>query len=710
MILNFLHRLTLIGINSKLSIEQKTKLTNINRLIIFMILIAIINFFYDLTIEQLFYSTIDLIISITLLFFLFLNHNGYYALVTNGIMFFLNAIIFILSLIAGKETLFFLYFFPIMILSFFLFGIREKRTLAFYILLPIVLLITTVSNDYTFFSDILVSSPKNVKFISWSNLVNVILFTGYGLFNITNLYSETERNLLTKKANLNAVFHNSLLYIILLDKSMKIKAFNKLAKDFFYKINTTEIQSGEYILNFIPTSEHRKFIRNFKLATEGKVIKAEKKIYFSHQARWFEIHFNPTYDENNFIDGIIFSTIDITDYKKSEFNIKKERRKAEMANMIKANFLSSISHELRTPLNAMIGLSNALLNQNPREDQIENLKILKYSVESLLTIINDILDFNEIDSGKIEFAEVEFNLKQLSERISNFLTHLIYEKPINFVISYDEKIPSVLQGDPVRLSQILTNLISNALKFTKQGKVSLEMELEELQPDFVNICFSITDTGIGISEDKIDFIFERFDQGIDMVRKLGSTGLGLAITIRLLEFQNSTLFVESELGKGSKFYFCIKFKYKADNNHNSDVESELKVPEDNRLQGIRVLLVEDYAINQIVAGEFLSKWGIEFEIAENGIDALEKLKTKQYEIILMDLQMPLMDGYETSKKIRSMENLGAKRITIIALTASNVSDVQEKIISAGMDDSISKPFNPNELFQKILKYKEKKNE
>ena len=405
---------------------------------------------------------------------------------------------------------------------------------------------------------------------------------------------------------------------------------------------------------------------------------------------------------------MIFSIIEITDHKKSEFNIKQERQKAEEANAHKSYFLSNISQEIRTPMNSIIGMTGMLLENNPKKDQIENLKILKYSAQNLLVIINDILDFNRIDSGNIEFEKVEFNLKYLIDTISNLHSNLIYEKPINFVTKYDERIPTILIGDSVRLSQILTNLINNAIKFTNDGTVSLDIQLEELATNYTDVGFAVTDTGIGISEDNIDYIFESFSQDSRIYTNFGTTGLELAITKRLLEFQNSTIFVESELGRGSKFYFSLRFEYNKTELLNSNFTYSQKTQLQNHhlLKGLQILLVEDYAINQIVALEFLSKWKVELDIAENGVNALEKFKTKKYDIILMDLQMPEMDGYETTRRIRMLEKSLHKKTPIIALTASAISEIRNRIMEAGMDDSISKPFNPDDLFNKILKYTE----
>jgi CheY-like chemotaxis protein/two-component sensor histidine kinase len=354
-------------------------------------------------------------------------------------------------------------------------------------------------------------------------------------------------------------------------------------------------------------------------------------------------------------------------------------------------------------MNAVIGLTHLLLQENPHPDQVENLQMLKFSSENLLALINDILDFSKIEAGKINLENVNFSVRSLVLSIINSLQLKANEKGIALVMRIDEQIPQLVTGDPVRLTQVLNNLLSNAIKFTEKGSVTLSIALEESLPEYMQLHFSVSDTGIGIAADKLTYIFESFSQaGNDITRRFGGTGLGLAITKRLLELQGSTIQLESKIGEGSTFYFSLKV--------GSTIAIYEKVSlytnaaQVTNLESIRLLLVEDNEINQMIATKFLTKWNIYPDYANNGLEAVEKVKQKQYDVILMDLQMPEMNGYEATQVIRGFGEKRFKQIPIIALTADAVMDVKERALAAGMSDFITKPFNPDELYQKLVRY------
>jgi signal transduction histidine kinase/CheY-like chemotaxis protein len=612
---------------------------------------------------------------------------------------------------SGLQTGLFLFFFPLIVISFFLIGIKEKKLLISYSLLPIILLSIAITTDYSLLQDQPLKK-EDAKFLFWETILSLIVFTGYSLYSIIDINEKIEMKLLDGRANLHAVFNNGLLNIVFLDRDMKIKNFNDLAKENVYNIIKQNIQVGDNFLKLVLENDRRYFIRHFREAMKGKVIQVEENIKLQSTDLWYEMHFSPTYNDENYIDGIIFSSFDITERKKMEINIRIAKNKAEAANFSKSHFLSSVSQGIRTPMNEVIGITGLLLEKDPRKDQVEKLKILKSSAENFLVIINDILDFNQLDSGKFELDESKFNLHHLLSTMSNFISPHAMEKRIEFVTFYDENIPSILLGDSVRLSQIIMNLIGNAIKHTQKGKITFEARLEEINFHYTHIAFSISDTGSGIEEENIDSLFENFDRAYsDNSGLVAGSGLGLVITKRLLDFLNTAIFVESELGKGSKFSFTIKFKNTEETllNRSEFIQQKLWMSENKLLKGKRLLLVEDFLINQIVVAEFLSKWEIELDIADNGIQALEKTKYQEYDIILMDLQMPEMDGYQTTRIIRSQENPKYANIPIIAMTASPESEIQEQVFEAGMNDFITKPFDPDDLFNKILKHVKNKN-
>jgi PAS domain S-box-containing protein len=417
---------------------------------------------------------------------------------------------------------------------------------------------------------------------------------------------------------------------------------------------------------------------------------------------WLESHAHPFYDDNGNMTGFQSSSRDISKRKEFEASLKVAKEKAEEATRAKSLFLSMMSHEIRTPMNAIVGLTNLLLQNDPREDQRERLNLLKFSGHNLLTIINDILDFSKIEAGKLVLESIDINLKKLLSDTRQMLEQRAQEKNISLYMKYDAKLPEFLKGDTVRISQIVTNLLSNAIKFTERGYVELSVKLLGEEKGKYKVQFAVKDTGIGIEADKLETIFEHFTQADnDITRRFGGTGLGLTITKGLLHLMGSKIDLESVPGYGSTFSFVLTM----------DKGKDEPVAETNSVPGklvndetISVLLVEDNRINQIVALNFLQQWGVAVDIANDGFEALTMIKRKSYNMIFMDLQMPGMDGYEASRKIRAMEDPYFKEVPIIALTAAAMSGMRDKVIETGMNDFISKPFDPEELRLKVAKF------
>lgn len=376
------------------------------------------------------------------------------------------------------------------------------------------------------------------------------------------------------------------------------------------------------------------------------------------------------------------------------------KEKAESAAKSQSDFLSMISHEIRTPLNAVIGLTNFLIGDKPKKGHLDDLKTLRFSAEHLHVLINDVLDYSKLDAGKIEFDYIDTNIIELAKNIVKGQEQKAKEKNIYLNFIQDENIPNFVVCDGLRLSQVLTNLVGNAIKFTNKGGVTLSLRVINLTKGKVSIKFIVEDSGIGIPKDKQSKIFDSFSQAsTSTTREFGGTGLGLSITKRILDLQNTKINLFSIEGQGSRFYFSQTFKI----SENQEKVAEKVMEDQKQLKGVRILLVEDNPVNVMVAKKFLSRWDIQVDVAENGRESLEKTGSSVYDLILMDLQMPVMDGYTASKELRS----NGLKIPILALTASVMLDVGDKVYKAGMDDFITKPFDPNDLYKKILYHLEK---
>jgi signal transduction histidine kinase/CheY-like chemotaxis protein len=456
------------------------------------------------------------------------------------------------------------------------------------------------------------------------------------------------------------------------DKEISDHAFN-LTQTEFYEINRKLKEEVE--LRKLSTEKLKKSLNNLK--PESAIAEDSLK--------------------DDFFEIVQILDEEITSRKKAEQQLLLAKEEAEKASKAKSEFLSIMSHEIRTPLNAVIGMGHLLLKNDPRKDQIENLQVLKISADNLLVLINNILDFNKIEAGKLELEETGFGLRKLVQDIITANTHAGNERENTLSLHIDEKIPEYFLGDSIRIGQVINNLVSNAIKFTTKGWIKVDLALKEMDENTAHIEFSVMDNGVGINQDRIPSIFSPFMQeSTSTTRKYGGTGLGLAISKKILEQLKSDIYVDSTLGKGSRFIFTIPLKI----NHNKDFTgvSEDEVYFD--LKKKKILLIEDTLYNVFYATQLLEGWNTSVECAENGEKGWEMAQKGEFDLILMDLHMPIMDGYQSTRKIREFN----PSIPIVALTASATSDVREKVIAVGMQDYVTKPFNPDDLFFKLKKY------
>ncbi|WP_345123851.1 hybrid sensor histidine kinase/response regulator, partial [Hymenobacter antarcticus] len=418
--------------------------------------------------------------------------------------------------------------------------------------------------------------------------------------------------------------------------------------------------------------------------------------------------------------GVVIVARDVTDQKRIATELTEAKIAAERATVLaeeaqanaesataiaedavkaKQQFLSNMSHEIRTPMNAIIGFTKVVLKTELTEKQREYLTAIKLSGDTLIVLINDILDLAKVDAGRMTFEQLPFKLSASVSAMVHLFETKIQEKNLELVMEYDEKIPEVLVGDPVRLHQIILNLVSNAVKFTSEGSITVGVRMLVQDAEKVILEFAVTDTGIGIEQAKLSTVFDNFQQATSGTSRLyGGTGLGLAIVKNLVEPQGGTISVKSKVGKGSTFSFILSFNKTLEK---ADAESNPNIELEAGFKDVKILVVEDIALNQLLMKTLLEDFGFEMEVAGNGQIAVEKLRTTRYDIILMDLQMPVMNGFEATEYIRTQLKLTTP---IIALTADVTTVDVEKCKAVGMNDYISKPIDDKLLYSKIIKY------
>ena len=398
---------------------------------------------------------------------------------------------------------------------------------------------------------------------------------------------------------------------------------------------------------------------------------------------------------NKLVDQLEFNA---AEQKQISDKLTSAKELAEEAVKAKQHFLANMSHEIRTPLNAIIGFSKVLLKTELSVKQKEYLNAIKGSGDTLIVLINDILDLAKVEAGKMIFEQISFDFFNTISSTIRLFEVAIQEKNLVLITQYDDDIPGELIGDPVRLHQVLMNILSNAIKFTAEGQITISVALEKIDLQKATIKFKISDTGVGIEKDKLDKIFESFEQATSYTsRKYGGTGLGLAIVKRIVESQGGSISVSSEAGEGSSFSFVLTYEIAANSLQINKATSEKDRPDES--PKIKILVAEDIQYNQLLIKTLLDDFGFEYDIAENGKIAIERLKTNRYDIILMDLQMPEMNGLDATDYLRKTLKLSTP---VIALTADVTRTDIDRCKEVGMNDYISKPIDETVLKKKIM--------
>ncbi|WP_430883728.1 PAS domain S-box protein [Fusibacter sp. JL216-2] len=412
---------------------------------------------------------------------------------------------------------------------------------------------------------------------------------------------------------------------------------------------------------------------------------------------WVEASGNVILDEKHQL-SIVYVSRDVTVKRQAQIEIVKSKEAAEAANSAKSEFLANMSHEIRTPMNGIIGMTNLTLMSELTKEQRENLIMVKNSGESLLRLINSVLDFSKIEAGKVTLESIRFDGSMLLKRICSPFKIQAHAKGIDFKMHFDDRIPEYLMGDPNRLGQILNNLIGNALKFTSKGHVAVSVEVQKREKGQVYVRFTVEDTGIGIAEKDRDKIFQSFSQ-VDgsITRRYGGTGLGLSISKQLVEMMEGQIDFKSRKNMGSRFYFTIPFKEAESVGQVEGSQGKIQIPEATR--ELSILLVEDDRVNQAFAKSLLKKQGHKITVADNGLKAINELMKSEFDLVFMDIQMPILDGVQATKVIR--QRLKLERVPIVALTAHAIRGDKERFLEAGMNGYVSKPIKVESFFSII---------
>lgn len=440
---------------------------------------------------------------------------------------------------------------------------------------------------------------------------------------------------------------------------------------------------------------------------EQEVINSAKAVYnieeeFARQGKvsWVSTNLAPVKSDNGQVIGLIGVSWNITEQRNYEMQLQKSKNIAEEGTRVKNQFLANISHEIRTPLNGIIGMSQILTKTDLGNKQKEYLDILINSSDSLLSLVNDILDFSKIEAGQSELELNDFNLKELLIDVSNIIENKAEEKGLEFKLEIGTNVPEFVNGDNYKLKQIILNLAKNAIKFTNKGMVKILVSTLESTKKYHRISFKVSDTGIGIKQNNIGNLFEGFSQ-LDptTTRNYGGTGLGLAISKKLVEMMDGEISASSRFGEGSEFTFQVKLLAAKERNLFSNIED--LTPKSH----LSVLLAEDNLVNQKITEFSIKQIGYNIDIANNGLEAIEKYRNNVYHFILMDLQMPIMNGFDATIEIRKIQEADTERehIPIIALTANATKEDRRRSFDAGMDGFMSKPFNPIELRKLLVK-------
>lgn len=519
-----------------------------------------------------------------------------------------------------------------------------------------------------------------------------------------------ENKLRESENKIRVILDNSAAAITLIDEKERIVSWNK------YTETLLEMKANDLLCKPVseiyPEKEWQK-IRDENIRKIGSKHHLETKIVTkTGKIIDIDLSINILRDAGNNIIGSVGIMQDITEQKRVQEMLLQAKLSAEEANSAKSLFLANMSHEVRTPMSTILGMIDLTLDTTLSQEQRDNLSVAKDAADNLLGLLNDILDLSRVEAGKITLESIDFHLHNVAKSVCKGLSVIAKNKKLELELNVAPSVPEYVIGDPVRLRQILINLINNAIKFTHKGKVvtniRMASELKAGDKELV-LLFAVVDDGIGIPKDRQERIFEIFTQADDSTtRRFGGTGLGLAIAKRLVEMMDGRIWVESDEGKGSTFYFTANFKPVAEDaikklKDESVVSKEVTDNEfKKQLSALSILLAEDNIVNQRIAVKMLEKQGCRVMTVDNGKDAVEQVIKNSFDVVLMDAHMPILDGLEATKIIRDNEQKTGHHMPIIALTARAMQEDRRRCLDAGMDGYVAKPIDRKKLYEEII--------
>lgn len=606
-----------------------------------------------------------------------------------------NVFLILISYIEGLRAGEYLFYFPYFIALSFVVSIRKnfRELLSMYAITLLSLLLCLFLNPEENNIQI-ISNELYVRLFNSNLLLAFAAIVGFS-YAMLRIIRDNEITSLQEKRFGDTIYNTSLdgVFIVYVDTNV-VTSCNQRAVELFEVSESSDIV-GSHVENWFSEDQVKHFNSIEQMvATDAKSWQGELSFTTKNEKVFpgFVSVVPFIYKDLRYIK---ISILDISEVKMTEFELMKAKEKAEVASRAKSRFLSNMSHEIRTPLNGIIGASNLLLGDEYYPHQKPQLEILKFSSEHMLSLVNDILDYNKIEAGKMELEERAVNMKELLQQIAVQFRGEAEKKGLLLLTDIDPRLDLEIVTDKTRLNQVISNLLSNAIKFTHQGKVTLMANRLFATSHKATIQFMVSDTGIGIVKEKHKEIFNSFTQAdVDTTRKYGGTGLGLSISKNLVQKFNSDLLMNSEPGKGTQFHFTAEFKISETRKIYINEEKNKQL---ESLIGVRLLIAEDNPINMNVARRFLTKWGIQITEAQNGIEAVNFFKIANFDLVLIDLEMPEMDGPTALKEIKKIN----PAIPAIAFTAAVYDNMLQDLLQKGFDDFIPKPFRPEDLHGKI---------